>query len=262
MSVFFHELKINRTTLIIWTLSLAAFMSLMLLIYPQFKDTMIEMSSSLTNMGSFSDAFGMDKLKLSDALGYYGLENGTMLTLGGSLFAGILGVTSLSKEEADRTAEYLFSLRQTRLSVILQKLEALIFQIIIFSSFIYLSSQIVFRIIGEEVDQKALLIFNLACLLLFLQVGMLCFGISAFLKNRTLGLAIGLALALYFLLLIINMSKNLDLLKYITPFAYSDPASVISSVSIEIKYLISNFAIAMTTLFVGIFFYCKKDLAN
>ena len=53
----------------------------------------------------------------------------------------------------------------------------------------------------------------------------ICFGISAFLRNGSLGIGLGLALGMYFLNIIANLTSGAEFLKYITPFGFADVAA-------------------------------------
>lgn len=59
-------------------------------------DTVGEMFAS---MGSFTAAFGMDRLNFGTLIGFYSIECGNILGLGDTLFASLIGVSVLSKEE-------------------------------------------------------------------------------------------------------------------------------------------------------------------
>ena len=57
------------------------------------------------SMGSFTEAFGMDKISFGTLTGFYAVECGNILGLGGAFFSALCGVSILAKEEKDHTAE-------------------------------------------------------------------------------------------------------------------------------------------------------------
>lgn len=75
-------------------------------------------------MGSFTAAFGMDRLGFGTLVGFYAIECGNILGLGGAFFASLCAVNMLSKEERDRTAEFLLSHPVSRRRVVTEKLAA------------------------------------------------------------------------------------------------------------------------------------------
>ena len=79
----------------------------------------------MSNMGSFSDAFGMNNLSFAHFTDYFSIECGNVMGLGGAVFAAITGVLMLSKEEKEHTAEFLFTHPLSRSRIVLEKLLAL-----------------------------------------------------------------------------------------------------------------------------------------
>lgn len=81
-------------------------------------------SEVFASMGSFTAAFGMDRLGFGTLVGFYAIECGNILGLGGAFFASLCAVNMLSKEERDRTAEFLLSHPVSRRRVVTEKLAA------------------------------------------------------------------------------------------------------------------------------------------
>ena len=109
MAVFVQELKRSRLALIIWTAVIAFMLCITVFIYPQMKNQMADVTKAFYDMGDFSSAFGMDKLNFGEFMGYFAVECGNTLGLGGALFAAIVGISALAKEERDGTSEFLFT---------------------------------------------------------------------------------------------------------------------------------------------------------
>ena len=99
MTLFLHELKQNRLSLIIWALSISFMLCVSIMIYPEMSGQMEEMNQMMSDMGAFSSAFGLDQLSFGEFSGYYGIECGNVLGIGGAIFAAIIAVTALAKEE-------------------------------------------------------------------------------------------------------------------------------------------------------------------
>lgn len=104
MTIIKHELKLGKNSLIIWAAIIAFMMGLCVLIYPQMENQMTEISGMFANMGSFSAAFGMDKINFGEFSGFFAVECGNVLGIGGAFFAALHGITALSKEEKEHTA--------------------------------------------------------------------------------------------------------------------------------------------------------------
>ena len=151
-AVFFHELKRNRTSLMIWTGVVSFMLGICIMIYPEMSSQMGEISDMFANMGSFSDAFGMDQINFGEFMGYFAIECGNTLGLGGAFFAALTGVLALYKEEKDHTAEFLLTHPVSRKSIISQKLASVFAQITILNAVVAAVCVLSIFAIGEIAD--------------------------------------------------------------------------------------------------------------
>ena len=62
MTLWKHELKLSRISLLIWTASIAFLIVICIFMFPEMEDQMDSVSDMFASMGSFSQAFGMDCL--------------------------------------------------------------------------------------------------------------------------------------------------------------------------------------------------------
>ena len=109
MTLLKHELSQGKQMLLIWTAVIAGMLGLCIFIYPEMKEQMNDINGMFSNLGSFSSAFGMDKINFGEYLGFFSVECGNVLGLGGAFFAALLGISSLAKEEKENTAEFLLT---------------------------------------------------------------------------------------------------------------------------------------------------------
>ena len=260
MRLFLHELKQNRLSLIIWSLSIAFMLCVSIVIYPEMSGQMEEMNQMMSEMGAFSSAFGLDQLSFGEFSGYYGIECGNVLGLGGALFAAIIGVSALAKEEKDRTAEFLLTHPISRKKILFCKLAAVITQIVILNIIVNLLANICAIIIGESEGIGIRLLLGLAYLLMQIEISAICFGISSIVINGTYGIGIGFSLILYFLNIISNLTEEAEFLKYITPFGYSDSAYIINEKTIKPEYLIIGAVFTILGIITAYLKYTKKDI--
>ena len=224
MTILVHEIKRNKTSLIIWSSVVSFMLAICVLIYPQMAESMKEMNDMFANMGALSDAFGMASLDLGEFTDYFSIECGEMLGLGGALFAAIIGINALSKEEKDKSADFLLTHPISRVSVVTQKYISLLFQITILNLSAIISTLLCMFIIGERGDFTKLALIFISYFILQIEITSLCFGISAFLKGNGIGIGLGASIMFYFINLISNISSDIEFLKYFTPFAYTDGA--------------------------------------
>lgn len=261
MTIYIKELRQSMKSLLIWTCSIGFMMLICILIFPEMKNEMDSMSNLFSNMGGFTAAFGMDKLKFGELMGFYGIESGNILGIGGGFFAALLGVSALAKEERERTAEFLLTHPISRASIVSQKLLSVISQILIMNCLVVLISLISSKIIGEELQMKEFMLLHIAYLILQLEIACICFGISAFIRHGSIGIGLGLALALYFMNIVCNISKQAEFLKYITPYAYADASKVIPTSKLEIDLIMLGVLFSMLGVTAAYVKYLKKDIA-
>lgn len=260
MILFKHELRWGKLTLLLWTMVIAFMLGICVLIYPEMKDQMSQISGMFADMGSFSAAFGMDKINFGEFIGYFGVECGNILGLGGAFFASLLGINALAKEEKEQTAEFLLTHPVSRSKIVFQKLWAVITQIFVLNVVAFAVVILTMGIIGETGGLKIVALMFLAYFILQLEISCVCFGISAFISRGGLGIGLGLAAFCYFLNIIANLTEEARFLKYITPFGYTEGADIISRGSIDVKYLSVGLVMTGIGIFIAFYKYTKKDI--
>ncbi len=260
MTVFKQEIRSQRVPILIWSLSIGLMISFCVLMYPQMKSEMDQVTDMFSSMGSFSAAFGMDKLNFGTLIGFYAVEGGNILGIGGAFFAAITAISALAKEEKERTAEFLFTHPVSRVRVITEKLLSVCAILLIMNAIIMICSVCSVLIIGEKIEWDILILFHAAAFLMQLEIAGICFGISAFISRSGLGIGIGLAAMLYFVNLIANISESAKKLKYITPFSYTEGSDIINDRTLKISYVIPGMILMIAGVVAAYIKYTKKDL--
>ena len=259
MTVFFHEMKRGSQPLIIWSVVVSFMLAAAILLYPQMEPQMSEMEGMLADMGSFSSAFGMDKMNFSRFPDYFAIECGNTVGIGGAIFAALTGISMLCKEEKEKTAEFLFTHPVSRCRIVLEKLLALIVQIVIFNAVLSAVTVLSSVIIGKASDLADMWLILLAYLILETEIAMICFGISSFIRSG-IGIGIGIAVGMYFLNIISNITEDVKFLKYITPYAYADGAELLTNHYIDGVYLAIGITLAAVCAAAAFFRTAKKDI--
>ena len=260
MTLVQHELKQSRISLIVWTLSIASLLAVCVFLYPSMKNEMDAVSEMFSSMGSFTAAFGMDKVSFGTLTGFYVVECGDIVGLGGAFFAALCGISVLAKEEKEHTAEFLMTHPVSRWRVGTDKLIAVIFQLVILNVAVYLTAVVSIALIGEDIPWKELNLLHLAYFFLQVETATVCFGISAFLRRSGMGIGLGIAMLFYFLNLVANITEEADFLKYITPFGYAEGADIVNSLSVNGEMLAVGVAFTVAGIVISYVKYCKKDL--
>ena len=261
MTLLIHELKQNRLSLLIWTAAISFMLGICVIIYPEMSSQMGDISEMFSDMGSFSAAFGMDQINFGEFSGYFAVECGNVLGMGGAFFASIIAISALAKEEKEHTAEFLLAHPISRRKVVTMKLSAVLLQLIILNAVVIGITTASIAIIGEEVSIKTLGFLFLAYFLLQIEIAGITFGISAFLKNGGLGIGLGLAILFYFMNILANLTEEAKFLKYITPFSYAEGTDIITNGSIKSEYLVIGMILTIISIATAYLKYCRKDIA-
>ena len=260
MTIVKHELRQGNISFWIWTASIGFLMAICVFLFPEMKGQMEGVSDIFASMGSFTAAFGMDRLNFGTLIGFYSIECGNILGLGGAFFAAFCAVGMLSKEEKDKTAEFLLTHPMSRARIVTEKLLAVLIQITAMNLLIYALSVGSIMAIGEEIPWKELNLFHLAYYILQLELAGICFGISAFLRKGSIGVGLGLATMMYFLNLIANIAEVAEPLKYITPFGYCEGADIVTSGSLDGTLILIGTVMGLIGIVTAYVKYTRKDI--
>ena len=261
MTVLKHEIRQGRTAFLIWTCAIASLLAVCIFLYPEMKDEMGNVTDMFASMGAFSAAFGMDRLNFESLIGFFSVECGNVLGLGGGLFASMLAAGMLSKEEKDKTAEFLLTHPVSRVRVLLEKLAAVLLQITFMNLIIYAVSIGAVYAIGEDIPWRELNLMLLAYYLMQLELAGICFGISAFMKRGSLGAGLGIAAVMYFLNIIANIAEAAEPLKYITPFSYCEGADIVENGALDGTLFGIGIVIGIAGVVIAFARYTKRDIS-
>lgn len=260
MMILKHEIRQGKNSMIIWMAVIALMLGVCILIYPEMGKQMSELSGAFANMGGFSAAFGMDKVNFGEFMGFFSVECGNVLGLGGAFFAALIGISALAKEEKEHTAEFLLTHPVSRPKVVFQKGIAILVQILILNVSAVMVTVIATLMIGESPDIKPMALMFVAHTVMQIETAAVCFGISAFIGTAGPGLGLGLAALFYFLNIIANLTESARFLKYITPFGYTDGADIIANGRIETGYLAIGILIMTAGIAAAFVKYRRKDI--
>lgn len=261
MTLFAHEMRRGFKSLLIWSLVVGLLCFSMLLMYVTFASQMESFTDLFRGMGAFSAAFGLDRLDFTTAIGYYGVEVGVMLAVGGAMFAALTGMTALAGEEGGRTAEFLLTQPVQRSRVVGMKLLAVLAQVALFNIVCVACSLLGFLCIAEPLPAVEFALYHAAQLLMQMEIACLCFACSAFLRRTQYGLGLGIALLMYFLSLFVNIAEEAAPLRFVTPFIYADAANILSGDGLDAGLTALHMGYAALAVGVAFGKYTRKDIA-
>lgn len=261
MTILKHELRQGRTSFWIWTGVIGVMLSVCVFLYTEVRGEMDAVTDLFSSFGSFTAAFGMDRLNFGTLVGFYAIECGSMLGLGGAFYAAISAVSMLSKEEVNKTADFLLSHPISRRRILLEKLLAVFAQLSMMNVIVFLLSILSILAIGEQIPWTELSLLHLVYYLLQLEIAGICYGISAFVKRGSVGIGLGVAVLFYFINLISNLTESARFLKYFTPFSYCDGADIIADKSLDLGLIAIGAAACLAGVAAAWIQYDRKDIS-
>lgn len=260
MTLFLHEIKRGKLALIIWSAAVSFLLGVSILIYPEMTAQMGDIGDMFSNMGAFTDAFGMGKVNFGEFSGYFAVEFGNTMGLAGGMFAAILGIAALADEERNHTAEFLLAHPISRVQIVAQKLLSVVARLLAFNVIVFAVSMLAALAIGEKTNLSDVALVFFAYFLLQLEIALIAFGVSAFLRGGSVSIGIGAALGLYFMNILANLTDELTFLKYLTPYGYADATAIVSDAAICVKYLLPGIVFAALGTAAAFWQYRKKDI--
>jgi ABC-2 type transport system permease protein len=266
MNIFAFEFKRNIVSIVIWSVSIIAFLLFYMLFFPSFATDAALMDMLYESFPpEFLDAFGMNgDLPMHHILGYFALTY-SFVELVVAIHAARLGFGVLSKEERELTADFLFTKPVSRKDIYMQKILSsllVLFIVDIFTNLGGLLGLVLFN--GGEVVEygKVLLVMTtlIPVQLFFFSVGLI---ISMSLKKikSVLPYAMGFGFGMYIVQSLGAMLKS-DFITSLTPFGHFEPNYILAnSEVIWYKLLISVGVI--TVSFIGSYFlYIKRNIPS
>ena len=261
MVLLSHELRRGRLALIIWAAVLSFTLAVSILILPMLEAEIAEMEAMLESMGPFMEALGMENVNFAEFTSYFGSECGETLGLGGAIFAALLGISLLSKEEKEHTAEFLLSHPISRARIVTEKLLSAVVRILLLNLAVFLVSLVSILAIGADADFKAISLLFLAFALLQTEILSISVGISAFLRRSGVGIGIGVTFLLYALNLLSNLAEDVEFLRYLTPFGFASGAEILDTGSIPAIPLAVGAVVTALSVAAAYFGYTRKDIS-
>lgn len=262
MNIFLRELKANLRSLLIWIAIVIFFISVGFSKFSAYEGNP-EMLAILDSMPSgLIDALNMKAFNLTTVTGFFGVMFvyfSMLLTISAAMW----GADVISKEQRDRTVEFSLTLPVTRSKVVTAKIAATFVNcvaLLLATWSIALLNAAKFNPDSEFYRFVALTMLALFFMqMIFLSIGIFL-GCALKQYKRASSTAVSLLLATYFISIAAAMNEKLDFLKYVTPFKYFDPGTLLHESKFEPVYLWLSALIIVVALAGSYFSYSRRDL--
>ena len=221
LNLYKKELKRNRKNFMIWTGIAIGFTIMIVSLYPSFKDMGVAMSETIPK--EMAKAFNMDMASWQEITGYYKTYFGFHIIIILTIFSCSLGASIVSKEEIDRTSEFLLSKPISRKTIFGTKITAL-FTLISMSFLLQtiVAVLMIFAVVSNEVDWNNFIKMHLNGYVLCLFFGAIGLFLSQVLKGikNYMGPVVGVVMGTYFLHAIGSAIDDANWIAKLSPFHY------------------------------------------
>jgi ABC-2 type transport system permease protein len=263
MNIYLYEQKAQRKSAVIWTCSLIGLAALYLSLYGGIVEDAEGFKELLGNYPvTVREMLGINLDYIATIVGFYSMIFSFIL-LCGTIQAMNLGVSILSKESRERTADFLLVKPVSRASIIHAKLLAA-FTTLVTTDAIFLAVSVSLANIFKtgDFDNKRFLLINLTMFftqLIFLAIGLVISVFFNKIKN-VLPISLGVVFGFYLAGAIIASGKDEEALRFISPFKYFDISYIMKNAGYETPYLILGAVITVTAIIASYFIYIRKDI--
>ena len=262
MNILMRELKANRRSLIIWGVIVILFVWIGISKFSAYYDNpeMLAVVDALPP--AMVAAFNLQGFNLTTVTGFFALMF-TYYALILGIAAAMWGSDIISKEERDKTVEFSLTLPVTRSRLVTAKsLAALVncIGLLLITWGISLVSAQQYKPDSDFYRFLALCMLALFILqMIFLAVGILL-GCAMKRYKRVSSVAIAVLLGTYFLSVVSVLNKNLDFLKYFTPFKYFDAGMLLNESRLDLTFVVLSLAIIVVCMVGAYWTYARRDL--
>ena len=268
MNILRQEWRMGSKSLIVWITCLIGTLGLFMMFYaPLAKDLSIFLELIKGFPKEFADAFGISNLNYGGIISFYSFIL-TYVLLAGSVQAMNLGVSVLSAEVRDKTADFLYAKPVSRTRIITWKLVAAALQILLTNLCFGVAAWLIMKI-ANEAGSKDTIDFSLFILLtstlLFLQVFFAAIGllVSVLLKRIKTVLPISLGVVFFFYILyLLNETLKNEQLAFLSPFSYFKLGGILADHAYQTKFVIVFGILAVVFVALTYRVYTRKDLPS
>lgn len=268
MNIFRFEFKRNLKSCLIWSAICSALIILFMSMFPSMKSSGMQdiIFSKIDALPSgMLEAFNISMINFSNLNDYLGYAI-QYIFMAGAVYAALLGVSSLIKEETDGTIEFLYSKPVKRSSILFSKLLAIALIYCLFVVIVGIFTICISIIVKPEdisvlnmiMDIKIIFIGMIILGYVFMAIGLL---LSVIIKSSKQGtsLSIGVFFITYFLGITGKIKEEVKVLKLLSPFDYFLPSKLLKD-GLNITYTIVSVIVIIVLIFLSNFIYKRKDM--
>lgn len=261
MNIFLHELKSCFKSIIIWACSMAALAVMYILIFKGLGNDIAEFQSLMDSLPEVvKKLFSVYVASLSTLEGFYSFVF-VYVALCGAIQAMNLGVSIISKEVREKTADFLLTKPVSRAAIMTSKIAAAFVSLVI-TNIIYLAVTLLATLtVKTDFSVKSVILISIT--LLFIQLIFMALGVIVAVLAGKIRSVIAVSLSTVFGFFIVNMFGSIigeETVRYITPFKYFDYGYIVKNNAYEMPYIIVGAAFVIAAVTASYLVYTRKDV--
>ncbi|MGE5421938.1 MAG: ABC transporter permease subunit [Ignavibacteriales bacterium] len=262
MNIFLRELRANRNPLIIWSVSMFILVVSGMAKYTAYSQGGQANAIFMSMPRSIKALLGFGSFDVTTISGFFAFLF-IYIELAAAIHAALLGANIISKEERDKTTEFLMTKPVSRSAIIKSKLMAAILNIIVINIVTLISSIIIVTAYNKGADISGKIIMFMVSMfivqLIFLSSGA---ALAACVKNpkSAESYVTGMLLLAFVISKITDLTDRLNFLNLASPFKYFDLNCLAKGNGLDFGFV--WLALVLTTAFLAATFhyYQKRDL--
>lgn len=263
MNIYRHEVKMYLRSILTWSLSVTVLLLVFMALFPSISHDMDAFDVLMKNYPPEMLAiFGLTGLNIGSVLGFFALLF-QFVQLAVSIQAANYGVSLVSIEERDLTADFLLAKPVSRVTILTTKLLAALTGLLITNAVVWVVALTAVKLFSGDAPYDANVLMLLLLTVTGLQLFFLSLGLFVsllFKKVRSvLPISMGLVFTFY-ILSAFGSTVNDQVFDYLTPFKHFEPNGIIRSGGWNMQ-LVPISLVVMVLAGVGSYwFYQRRDV--
>jgi ABC-2 type transport system permease protein len=264
-TIFRHEFRMYRRSVITWSLSVAALILVFGSLFSSFaKDAQLLNTMMSKFPKALQDAFGLSGTDLSTVLGYFGFVF-LFVQVCLAIQAANYGFALVSIEEREWTADFLLAKPVGRPRILTSKLFAALSALVITDVVVWVSSFACITLSrGDRAYESAPLLLILLSIVAF-QLFFLAVGLVVSLLVKRVRSVTPYAMALGFGMYVLSAFGGMlgeSAIEKITPFKQYDPNYIVQHGAYDVPLVLFSLAVVVVSLVGSYLLYARRDIAT
>ncbi len=264
VNLFFKELRSSLKGSVIISLAVALYIAFSMSMYSMMSKNMATVTDLYSSIPeSMRTAFNFYLNQWGNILGFYITYFIYFVPIIVGCYSVVVGAKLLSKEEQNKTAEFLLSRPISRGRIVSSKILSFLVHILGINLFVFLVALISCGLNSKwDFRIQSLVILHTYGFLMCVLFGVLGFFMTVLMKRAkaSVGIGIGIVLGFYLFDMVIRVSGRLQFLLYLTPFKYLNLHALAENYGFEAWRLGVFLGASGLLIVLSFLFYRRKDI--